>query len=513
MRFNHGTAYSRFCRGLSMVALGLLCCLCEVVHAAISVGPAGSGVLNFDSLPAADALATLSLAGSGTSLLYPTNVDAAVAGLSASGINRTLVFTKAIPPSTATSGFVYNEVWQVLQSRPAGVAAIVLKATLRNDTGQNVSSLQINYDLDKQSDVVPGELPGHYVYYSLTGQAGSWTKVEQFYGNDVVGRHSAVVTLPSWPPGAEIYILWLDDNNNSGADPSYTLDNLSFVPFVQGTNSSSGISVPAGGTALMTFDTLPAAAEWSTLSIPGLATDIQTASVLDGRVQTLDATNVNEELRVSTAYPPSGNLVAAWSSSFHFLVTRPTGCAFHVLMGTFRNHTGRIQQSLRLSYTLADVISNGTTNAEEVAGQRVFFSLSGAPNSWQIIPEFSTGQTGALTATLHLGSWPDGALLFVLWADDNSNADANDLGLEEGAYTIDNMIAEPPIVLRLARRSTTRGLLLWPLPSSGYQLQETADLGASWQPASASDVPVGPFHTVEVDLTSSSRFFRLQSTR
>jgi hypothetical protein len=57
-----------------------------------------------------------------------------------------------------------------------------------------------------------------------------------------------------------------------------------------------------------------------------------------------------------------------------------------------------------------------------------------------VIPELSSvGTPGTLTATLTLGSWPPGSLLYILWADDNANATRNDMNTEEGGYTIDNV--------------------------------------------------------------------------
>ena len=166
-------------------------------------GPAGSGVISLDTIPSPTEFATGRLPGAATSYRDTAAVDAAVAGVEASQIDQPLPLSSTIPPSTSSVGFVYNRVWQLIQSRPAGVAAVILKATLRNDTGGPVTSLQVRYDFDKQSTNVQGELPGHYVYYSWTGATGSWAKVEQLYGVDLVGAGARFVDTdgtgsPGW---------------------------------------------------------------------------------------------------------------------------------------------------------------------------------------------------------------------------------------------------------------------------------------------------------------------------
>lgn len=52
------------------------------------------------------------------------------------------------------------------------------------------------------------ELPGHRLYYSLSGAAGSW----QAIGNQAsVGRVSLSVELAGpWLQGASLYLLWAE---------------------------------------------------------------------------------------------------------------------------------------------------------------------------------------------------------------------------------------------------------------------------------------------------------------
>lgn len=476
---------------------------------AVGIGPAGK-FLTFDTVPSAGEFATAAVAGGGANFTSPEALDAAVAATDAKLITNGLTLSATVPPSTSTAGFRYNTTWQALQSRPAGVASVMMKMTLRNETGTELHALPFSYDFGVQS-AFPGELPGHYVYWSFTGEPGSWTRIDSLSGNGTPGRLGAILPLQAWQPNAELYLLWVDDNADAGTDPSYTIDNL-FFGIEDG--FLTGISVPAGGTSVLTFESVPTNAEWSTLYITGLASEITMAAELDARVQLLEAATVNQTLRISSAVPPSGNNIAKWSSTLQTLVTRPNGCAFHLLMGTLRNDTARSLDSVRVFYTLADVLPAGATNAEEVVGHRVFFSLTGASNSWQLIPEFSTGATGALSATLQLGTWAPNQKLYLLWADDNSNADANNIGNDEGAYTIDNFQVQPPISLR-ARRLTSATMLelTWPYPSEGFQLQSKSSLGATWEPVVAQDFPGGGWHRVVAGVGNEAMFYRLNYVR
>lgn len=118
-------------------------------------------------------------------------------------------------------------------------------------------------------------------------------------------------------------------------------------------------------------------------------------------------------------------------------------------------------------------------------------------------------QHGALTATLHLGAWVPNQKLYLLWADDNGSANADQIGNEEGAYTIDNFQVMPPANLRVTRRSSTTLEVAWPYPSDGYQLQATASLAGMWEPVVGQDGPGGGWHRVVVSIGSDSMFYQL----
>jgi hypothetical protein len=205
----------------------ILLCLATRAGAAILVGPTGSGVINFDSLPNSNEWATLSMAGSSSTYDSDAALDTAARALAAGGITAQLTSDSSSPPATSNLGFRYNTTGRYLQSRPTGNAANALKATLQNDLGASGSSLTITYDFALQSPQA-AEVPGFCVYYSLSGAAGSWVKIPALSGSEAVGTVSATIDLSStpWAEGSPFYLLWVDDNAVTYNDPSYTIDNV-----------------------------------------------------------------------------------------------------------------------------------------------------------------------------------------------------------------------------------------------------------------------------------------------
>ena len=195
----------------------------------------------------------------------------------------------------------------------------------------------------------------------------------------------------------------------------------------------------SGSSGLWTFDTLPEVTEWATATgLQGSSSTFVSAAELDTAVQTLSVDLFTNALPTTATTPPSGNGMARYHTSGQFLQMRSVGVAATVLMATLQNDTGMDHSSLTVSYNLREASSPFVTVAEEVPGLRAYFSRVGLQGSWQLIPELSQGTPGTLLAHLNLGAWPAGASLFLLWADDNSSANTDNVGLEEGAYTIDD---------------------------------------------------------------------------
>jgi hypothetical protein len=217
--------------------------------------------------------------------------------------------------------------------------------------------------------------------------------------------------------------------------------------------AQAAISVGPGGSGTITFNLLPPASEWSTITNTGTSADIVDAAGLDTAVQTNVASAINMSVgsTATTAPAISSSGIARWNSAILAVQTVPTGVGYVSLMATLQNNTGGNQTALTFSYDLTEnnstVGANPTVVVEEVPGHRVYFSLTGAANSWQVVPEVSSiGTTGTRVGTANLGSWPNGSLLYMLWADDNAAADRNNTNNEEGGYLIDNVTFKAGVI-------------------------------------------------------------------
>ena len=175
------------------------------------------------------------------------------------------------------------------------------------------------------------------------------------------------------------------------------------------------------------FGAQPPASDWSTFSIGTGSGDYGTAATLDAAATSVNAGSIISLAGSDPGDPPAFNGLATWSSTGLYLQTRPTGNGATLLMCTLLNNLGGDAIAANISYDLA----RSAPVVEEVDGHRAYYSLSGAPGSWTVIPEFSTNVAGRLTANLNL-TWPNGASLYLLWADDNGS------GTPDTVYQIDN---------------------------------------------------------------------------
>jgi hypothetical protein len=257
----------------SFAALTLL--TAAALHAQqISVGPAGTGILDFgtaDSVTnATSGWRTVSVAGVDTDATDAQALAAAVTNLAASAINALLQSSSTISPAPAQYATArYNRANLNIQTRPSGNECTLLMATLRNDTSGPLNAVLVTYDygaIIANDGSIPGEeIPGYLTFFSVTGEANSWILIPQLSvnGNTPIDALNAVLVFPApVPAGADFYILWADDNGSGGGDTAstremaYTIDNLSVVPAVSTRltltpNLDNTITIswnPAGGT-------------------------------------------------------------------------------------------------------------------------------------------------------------------------------------------------------------------------------------------------------------------------
>ena len=178
------------------------------------------------------------------------------------------------------------------------------------------------------------------------------------------------------------------------------------------------------------FALQPAANEWSSTSIAGGAGDSTSPATLDADAQTLAASGITAATVANGTDPADFNALATWGSTGLYLQLRSTGVRSTFLMATLTNGLGGNASSVAISFDY-----NRTAAAvEEVDGLRVFYSLTGAVNSWTLLPSLFTITPGRLSTNI-VANWPANAPLYILFADDNGS------GSPDTAYQIDNFSA------------------------------------------------------------------------
>jgi hypothetical protein len=162
----------------------------------------------------------------------------------------------------------------------------------------------------------------------------------------------------------------------------------------------------------------------------------------------VDASTIVRELPTSGTTPPS-----TFSGGFrrnttlNAIQSRPVTDATNaanVLLARLQNDSGANRPTVILTYDFA-VQSPATGH---LPGFNAYYSLTGLPGSWQVIPELTGSEVpGNKVATLSIaGSWAQGSTLYLLWADDNADA------ITDPSYTIDNLTIafsiDPPVITR-----------------------------------------------------------------
>ncbi len=203
-----------------------------------------------------------------------------------------------------------------------------------------------------------------------------------------------------------------------------------------------------GVTVTETFDTLPAITDWSTVVKGDSNTAITTAAELDNAVNngsgTMTAFTSGEAttvLSTSTTLPPSASNLGRWQSVRQHVLTRPTNNHYSTLMATVLNSTGSTLNSLTVEY---DFSTPDGIAVEEVPGHRVYFSSTGAANSWSLLNNFSGVTVAAtLNQTISGLNWATGTQAYILWADDNAAATDSNFAIDNVRWTGATAVPEP----------------------------------------------------------------------
>jgi hypothetical protein len=234
--------------------------------AQIPVTSAGGGPLTFNTLPPASQWSYRSITGGGATYTDAAGITTFVNGgtVTAASITTGLTTDTANPPGTSANGR-WNSTLQVIQTRPTGNAATLLMGTFINNSGSTINDMDLSFTFAVYS-ALSGQLPGHEVYYSLTGNGTDWVKITSLSDDETAGTHSANFTALNWGAGSLLYLLFVDDNADAISDPSYTMDNVSISfpgqppVIVQNpagqTNAEYSVvtlNVAAGGTPPLTY--------------------------------------------------------------------------------------------------------------------------------------------------------------------------------------------------------------------------------------------------------------------
>lgn len=195
------------------------------------------------------------------------------------------------------------------------------------------------------------------------------------------------------------------------------------------------ISVGPGGSGTNTFDTVPATTEFTTGVMIGTGPTYENVTALDAGVALIDAATIFDALATSATTPPStfaGGF--RYNTTYQALQSKPTtggtnACA--VLLAKLQNDTEADGWTLNIAY---DFVKRSTETGA-LPGYYVYFSQSGSPGTWERIVSLSASEVdGRHTGTVGLAAaWPQGAMGYVLWVDDNAD------GVVDPGYTMDNM--------------------------------------------------------------------------
>ena len=200
------------------------------MQAQISVGPTGSVINTFATQPVvADGWSTVSVGTSGAT--YGAGglgnlENHIVTNTLASAVNVAIGSSGTVNPPSAFATARRNTVNLNVQTRPTGNDYLLLMATIRNDTGSNVSSVNISYSYGVDPAAPPvEEMPGHRAFYSFTGLRNSWQPLPSLSGLTTAGSLSATIPF-NWASTSNLYIIWADDNADGGTEGVFTIDDF-----------------------------------------------------------------------------------------------------------------------------------------------------------------------------------------------------------------------------------------------------------------------------------------------
>ena len=195
-----------------------------------------------DPFPAIPSVTDWSTAGIGTAT-DATITDAAgfdakvIATLDSVLVFNVLGSSGTFPPSTNAIARWNNGTAAAaggnsfLQTRPTGTDYTVLMATIANRTTAPITGVTVTYDYSKATDTASETIKGLRAYWSPNGAAGSWQLLPGL-SKDTTGTVdtpesvTGSITFPTALPVDGTFVIAWADQNSSGTDASYHIDNF-----------------------------------------------------------------------------------------------------------------------------------------------------------------------------------------------------------------------------------------------------------------------------------------------
>ncbi len=417
----------RFLLWLGLAAsLPLLAALTGPATAAVSL-PAGGVTVDFATVPSGADFASVSVAGGGgdlTNLGTAANqMDNATTGISASlAWPATATNWAAAGNSIATEPAASTLVAPIrhvvapgsMLTGPTGVRYHALIGRFQNNTGSAISSLDLAWTLGSPVDSGPGTgavgtdpLAGIHVYFSKTGLAGSWTRLNGPFGAPDGPVATATIALTGVVAnGADLYIAWVDDNSPGSGTPNfegnYTIDDIivSNVVFLAGPDIAVAQSSPlTDEVSSVAFGTVPVSSSSApltfTITNPGGADLTSLMVIKDGpdnadfTVSALSATSI-----------PVGAATATFTVAFTPGSTGVRTAAIHIasnVSGSMNPFDITLTGSGIISMPM---INNHPAPLNVTQGQQAMFEVTA--NGWNLSYQWKKGSVpinGATAAT------------------------------------------------------------------------------------------------------------------
>jgi len=374
------------------------------------VGPGGY-TNDFATLPPTTDWATASRAGAAADA-YDMDSDVN-AVITADGVTGQLFINPGGPPG-ANPLATWSQSGQYMQTRPTQNRFTALMGKFQNNTGTNATEINVSYLYAVLAGANEEPSGGTRVYYSLTG-AGDWINLPALNTvavNTGQTPKSTNVTV-NWPHGANLYLLWADDNANAfGTDAPHQIDNFSLM-------------VTAGSpTAIVPEVSLIAPTNNASFFAPSSVTLTATATDSDGTVTNVeffvDGVKLGED--ASSPYtinwnnPPLGPHVlhavatdnqGARGQSTNVSITVYDAAGRPFAQITSPTNGTSVEGPTNLAVTANALASTGVTNVEFYAGTTLIGSSTGStPDAAKADYQFQntlTSSVGTAPALANLG--------------------------------------------------------------------------------------------------------------